>query len=164
MTIVKNLNHLNLNTGEKTGIDVFFGDWAKVEQLVNRRTRRIENLISDLDIMIEWASGGALVSVANKSGDWVSMHGVAVNEEFAEIVWRIMENGWLREGDAYPVVCANKRAYPAIEELKIPWVVSLFDVSWYALSEELRAKAYHQAKIVIGAVYGELKKDAGSTP
>ena len=50
MTIVKNLNHLNLNTGEKTGIDVFFADWVKVEQLVNRRTRRIENLIIDLDI------------------------------------------------------------------------------------------------------------------
>jgi hypothetical protein len=163
MTIVKNLNHLNLNTGEKTGIDVFFGDWAKVEQLVNRRTELIENLISGLDIEIKWGPGAALLAVLTKSGVTVSVHGVAVNEGTADLLWRIIEGSWLEKSDKCPLIFANSREYPAIEELKLPWVISLFTTVWHELKEEVRAKAYHQSKIVIGAVYGELRKDAGST-
>ena len=164
MTVVKNLNHLNLNTGEKTGIDVFFADWVKVEQLVNRRTELIENMIEGLDIEIQWGPGAALLSVVTKSGATVSVHGVAVNEQSADIVWRIIEGSWLQEGDKFPSVFANNREYPVIEELKLPWLVSLFTILWNQLSEELRAKAYHHTKIVIGAVYRELRKDAGSVP
>jgi hypothetical protein len=164
MTIVKNLNHLNLNTGEKTGINVFFADWVKIEQLVNRRTELIENLVSDLDIEIQWGLGGALLGVLTKRGTTVSVHGVAVNEQSADLIWRIIEGAWLEEGDKYPSMFANNREYPAIEELKLPWLISLFSVIWHELSEELQAKAYHQTKIVIGAVYRELRKDAGSVP
>jgi hypothetical protein len=40
MTSVNNLNHINLNTGEKTGIEVLFADWLNIEKCVNQRTHR----------------------------------------------------------------------------------------------------------------------------
>ncbi len=44
MTIVKHLNHLNLNTGQKTGIEVLFADWLNVEKFVNQANRARRNL------------------------------------------------------------------------------------------------------------------------
>src|SRR5208282_3058113 len=153
MTIVKHLNHLNLNTGEKTGIEVLFADWLNVEKFANQQTGRVETLIEDLVIKIEWGPGTALVRLVNKEDAPVSLHAVAVTNQAADIIWQIVEGAWLQEGEKHPSLHANHRAYPDIEQMKLPWVVSLFGVLWYGLSDDLKAKAYHHTKIVVGAVY-----------
>jgi hypothetical protein len=157
MTIVKNLNHLNLNTGEKTGIEVLFADWLNVEEFVNQRTERGGNMIDDLVIKIEWGPGAALVRLVNKEDSPVSVHAVAVTDEASDIIWRIIEVAWLQEGEKHPWLHANNHAYPDIEQMKLPWVVSLFGMLWHRLSDDRKAKAYHHAKIVVGAVYRELR-------
>jgi len=157
MTIVKHLNHLNLNSGEKTGIEVLFADWLNVEKVVNQRTERVENLIEDLVIKIEWGPGAALVRLVNKEDAPVSIHAVAVIDQAADIIWRIIEGAWLQEGEKYPLLHVNNHAYPDVELMKLPWVASLFGVLWYQLGDDLKAKAYHHTKIIMGAVYRELR-------
>jgi hypothetical protein len=157
MTSVNNLTHLNLNTGEKTGIEVLFADWLNIEKCVNQRTQRVESIIEDLIFKIAWGPGAALVRLVDKEDVPVSVHAVAVTGEAWDIVWRIIEGRWLQEGEKHPLLHANNHAYPDVERLKLPWVVSLFGMRWYSLSDDRAAKAYHHAKIIVGAVYMELR-------
>jgi hypothetical protein len=150
MTSVNNLTHLNLNTGEKTGIEVLFADWLNIEKCVNQRTQRVESIIEDLTFKIAWGPGSALVRLVNNEDVPVSVHAVAVTGEALDIVWRI-EGLWLQEGEKHPLLHANQHA------LKLPRVVSLFGIRWHSLSDDRAARAYHHAKIIIGAVYRELR-------
>ena len=66
MTSVNNLTHLNLNTGEKTGIEALFADWLNIEKCVNQRTKRVESIIEDLVFKIAWGAGAALLKLVDK--------------------------------------------------------------------------------------------------
>jgi hypothetical protein len=118
MTSVNNLTHLNLNTGEKTGIEVLFADWLNIEKCVNQRTKRVESIIEDLVFKIAWGAGAALLKLVDKEDVPVSVHAVAVTDEESDIVWRIIEGLWLQEGEKHPLLHANHHTYPDVERLK----------------------------------------------
>ena len=157
MTSVNNLTHLNLNTGEKTGIEVLFADWLNIEKCVNQRTKCVESIIEDLVFKIAWGAGAALLKLVDKEDVPVSVHAVAVTDEESDIVWRIIEGLWLQEGEKHPLLHANHHTYPDVERLKLPWVVSLFGIRWHSLTDDRAAAAYHHAKIIVGAVHRELR-------
>jgi hypothetical protein len=170
MTSVVHLNHFNLNTGAKTGLEVVFADWLKVEKFVYHGKARIENVIEDFVTEIEWGPGVALVRVVHEvrlarsdrggrstHGSPVSVHAVAVNGEAADSIWRIIEREWMEEAELHPKLHTNNEEYPDIGNLKLPWVISLFSALWHNLRDDLRTRVYHHTQIIIGAVYRELR-------
>lgn len=157
MTSVLHLNHFNLNTGAKTGLEVVFADWLKVEKFVYHGKARVENVIEDFAIEIEWGPGVALVRLIHGGVDPVSVHAVAVNGEAADVIWRTIEREWMEEAELHPKLHTNNEEYPDIGNLKLPWVISLFSALWHNLRDDLRTRVYHHTQIIIGAVYRELR-------
>ena len=88
----------------------------------------------------------------------VSAHAVAVSRRAAAPLWRVMERAWLQAGDAHPALYAHPQVHPDVAAMNLPWAISLSLVPWHRMNLDLRDKACHRAKVLMGALCRDLQR------
>jgi hypothetical protein len=153
MAIVIHLTHLNLNDGQPTALELHLAAGG-IEAAVHAQGQGKEGL----SVQMHREAGGTWFNLVNAEGAAVSAHAVAVSRQAAGPLWRVMERAWLQAGDAHPALYAHPHRYPEVAAMDLPWAISLFLVPWHRMNLDLRDKACHRAKVLMGALCRDLQR------
>jgi hypothetical protein len=126
-----------------------------IEMAVRAQGRCREGSVEGLTVQMHREAGGAWFKLVNAEGVAVSAHAVAVSRRATAPV---RERAWLQAGDAHPALHAHPRAYPEVAAMNLPWAISLFLVPWHRMNLDVRDKACHRAKVLMGALCRDLQR------
>jgi hypothetical protein len=151
---VVDLTHLNLNDGRQTALEVHLAEGWGIETALHAQGQDGEGL----RVQMHREAGGVSFKLVNGEVVAVSAHAVAVNHRAAAPLWRVMERAWLQAGDAHPAMYAHPHRYPEVAAMNLPWAISLFLVPWHHINLDLRDRACHRAKLLMGAMGRDLQR------